>query len=67
LDYWTAQFPNKVVRESDGATVVLARENYNINDQMSDIEDLVVHADRMGVARLTTGDVNLLAETERAP
>jgi hypothetical protein len=67
LDYWTAQFPNEVVRETDGATVFLARKNYNINDRMSDIEDLVVHADRMGIARLTTGDVNLLAETERDP
>jgi hypothetical protein len=67
LDYWTAQFPDEVVRESDGATVFLARENYNINARMTDIEDLVVHADRMGVARLTTGNVNLLAETERDP
>ena len=66
LDYWTAEFPDRL-RFSDAPTRrSLSRKLYaEDGDRMDNNEDLNAYIDMMGVARNTTGSINRLFETER--
>lgn len=66
LNWWTAEYPNRVAFDQDPQERYLARKQAaDDGEQMGDPEDLNAYVDMMGVGRNEEGDPFFLFERER--